>query len=496
MDQRRMPAARLAAAYVIFAGLWIIGSDLVIGLLPRPVELQLQTVKGLLFVAVSGLFLFFLVQRMYDDITTGTRQARAAEVLLQQVIDTVPVGVLFVNGEGVITFINPGAEQLLSIRAADAVGSRLEELCCVSDPETSARLGELLRTGSVDGMRLGRPDDAVPRAFIARAKAVDPGSNDSGWVVAVADITDAHTAGERMERLMRSYRFLADSLLLCGRATDPATLLKQIARLAVEHGGYVAAWSLFRPETQAAYANVALDGMDGERMQMAELLRAQYSDPQTGVAPALLAQGVVVSNDIERDPAHPWYAASGDGGLGSSATVRVEGSGGMQAAITFFAERPGHFDADEIEVLRQLRGALSFAFEKFGLDQERLDAEEALERNAMTYRTLFMSHPMPLWIYDIETLRFLAVNDAALRKYGWSREEFNAMTIADIRPEHDVPALMDNVTRVTSGFEDAGIWTHKDRAGRAFPVQVYSHTIDWEGHKAEMVMAQEIARMQ
>src|SRR5215212_7789665 len=61
------------------------------------------------------------------------------------------------------------------------------------------------------------------------------------------------------------------------------------------------------------------------------------------------------------------------------------------------------------------------------------------------YRVLFEASPLPMWVYDAKTLQFLAVNDAAVRHYGWSRDEFLAMGITDIRPRADVDALMINL---------------------------------------------------
>ena len=58
------------------------------------------------------------------------------------------------------------------------------------------------------------------------------------------------------------------------------------------------------------------------------------------------------------------------------------------------------------------------------------------------YRELFEANPHPMWVYDTETLRFLAVNDAAVQRYGYARDEFLAMTVTDIRPPEDVPALL------------------------------------------------------
>lgn len=71
---------------------------------------------------------------------------------------------------------------------------------------------------------------------------------------------------------------------------------------------------------------------------------------------------------------------------------------------------------------------------------------------------MFKSSPHPMWVYDIETQSFLAVNDAAVRHYGYSRDEFLGMTIRDIRTQRDMPALPDNVSRANEGLDAAGIW--------------------------------------
>ena len=77
--------------------------------------------------------------------------------------------------------------------------------------------------------------------------------------------------------------------------------------------------------------------------------------------------------------------------------------------------------------------------------------EEALRKSEAQYRLLFESNPQPMWVYDLTTLRFLAVNDAAVRHYGYSRAEFLDMTIKDIRPPEDVKLLEDYLTADNSG---------------------------------------------
>ena len=97
-----------------------------------------------------------------------------------------------------------------------------------------------------------------------------------------------------------------------------------------------------------------------------------------------------------------------------------------------------------------------------------------------------------MWIYDLETLSFLEVNDAAIHNYGYSREEFLGMTIKDIRPQEDIPALLDNVSRVTEGLDAAGIWRHRKKDGSIIYVEITSHTLTFAGRLAEIVMADDI----
>lgn len=125
------------------------------------------------------------------------------------------------------------------------------------------------------------------------------------------------------------------------------------------------------------------------------------------------------------------------------------------------------------------------------LTDRRLE-EKALQEREARYRHLFEANPHPMWVYDVETLAFLAVNDAAVRKYRYSRDEFLHRTIADIRPAEDVAPLRENVARVTEGLDEAGLWRHVTKDGRVLAVEIVSHSLDWEGRRAELVLAHDV----
>lgn len=108
------------------------------------------------------------------------------------------------------------------------------------------------------------------------------------------------------------------------------------------------------------------------------------------------------------------------------------------------------------------------------------------------YRLLFDSNPNPMWIYDLETLAFLAVNNAAIQHYGYSRDEFLGMTIADIRPPEDIPALLANIKAVTEGLDQAGRWRHLKKDGSVIQVEITSHTLTFAGRRAEAVLSKDV----
>ncbi len=122
----------------------------------------------------------------------------------------------------------------------------------------------------------------------------------------------------------------------------------------------------------------------------------------------------------------------------------------------------------------------------------RKQAETKLKESERRYRQLFESNPHPMWVYDLETLAFLAVNDAAINHYGYSKTEFLGMTIRDIRPPEDIPKLLRNISQVTSGLDEAGIWQHCKKDGSIINVEVTSHTLEFLGRPAEVVLAHDV----
>ncbi|MBL7106910.1 MAG: PAS domain S-box protein [Phycisphaerae bacterium] len=119
---------------------------------------------------------------------------------------------------------------------------------------------------------------------------------------------------------------------------------------------------------------------------------------------------------------------------------------------------------------------------------ERKQTEEKLRASEEKYRVLFEANPHPMWVYGVESLKFLAVNDTAVEAYGYSREDFFSMTIKDIRPEEDVDDLLKSISKLKSGVDFGGVWRHRKKDGTVFYVETTAHGIEFEGRRAEMVL--------
>jgi len=122
----------------------------------------------------------------------------------------------------------------------------------------------------------------------------------------------------------------------------------------------------------------------------------------------------------------------------------------------------------------------------------RKRVEEVMRASEEQYRLLFESNPQAMWVYDLETLKFLAVNNATVEQYGYSREQFLEMTIAQIRPPEDVPRLHDYLALGSPGFDRAGEWKHQKKNGDIIIVDIIAHQLDFSGRRAELVMALDI----
>lgn len=126
----------------------------------------------------------------------------------------------------------------------------------------------------------------------------------------------------------------------------------------------------------------------------------------------------------------------------------------------------------------------------YNIERKRFLSE--LEASEKKYSDLFHLSPTPMWFYEADTLKFLDVNAAAIQHYGYSREEFLAMTIRDIRPSEDLPKLEAALNHREKNTKLQNIFRHTKKNGEVIHVDVYGAAVEFGDKKARVILANDI----
>jgi two-component system cell cycle sensor histidine kinase/response regulator CckA len=126
-----------------------------------------------------------------------------------------------------------------------------------------------------------------------------------------------------------------------------------------------------------------------------------------------------------------------------------------------------------------------------GLVRKLEERNYELEASEQRYRALFELSPLPMWVYDPETLAIQAVNAAAVEHYGYARDELLAMTLKDIRPAEEIPRLL-GVDRSVPGRRAAGLWKHRKKDGSLIDVDVYTHEVVLGGQPLRLAVLRDV----
>jgi PAS domain S-box-containing protein len=335
-----------------------------------------------------------------------------------------------------------------------------------------------------------QPDDLPTRLGIALNVLMD-------------DLSARARATEQMaERL----RVLAEASHEFSATTqDPERLLRTVARRLAEVVKDLCMVRLVSDDGRSL-APVAIHANDEDALRRA---RANFSEPMVldmhPISRRVHESGepfVAPKLDLEElrtrtTPADFQYAK--ETGIHSALIVplRVQGRSIGQVVLHRYRPESPSFDESDKNLARALadHAAIAIANSRSYVAERdaRAAAETAkddLQASEARYRLMFDNSPLPKWLYDLETLRFLAVNEAALRQYGYSREEFLAMTIADIRPPEEVPALLKVVGDTKrSNF---GIWRHRRKNGQVFQVDVTVHTLMVGGRTCRLGVVKDV----
>ena len=406
----------------------------------------------------------------------GIRQRRAAEqrvatlaaaARLEHALDRGDDVALFVREDGTVTEAHGAVPAVYGVEHAALVGRRL------GDFGLAARHGQDslevpsagVRTVETVHVRAGGQEVPVEVSL----QRIDGGGPDAVALVRVRDVTERRRGEDRLRALNRLLRMRSALSQALASASDRATVLAATCRIATEEGGYRLAW-VGEPVADGRVVPVAVAG--AARAQVASLA-SRWDGPMTGRGPAGRAAAerrTVACAEIAADPAcAPWVDAARAAGVRSSVAVPfgAADAGRAAAVLVLHAAEPSAFDGEVLAVAESVAADVAGALDRVAARAAEQEAEGRLRASEAAHRLLFESNPSPMWVYDVETLRIVRVNDAAVAAYGYSRDELKRMTVADLRPPEDRAALLAHVREpVTSSVPTE--WRHVRKDGTVF----------------------------
>ncbi len=310
----------------------------------------------------------------------------------------------------------------------------------------------------------------------------------------VRDISERKDAERKIRRLNRVYSVLSNVNQMIVRTKDKNKLFEETCRIAVTDGGFIMAWlGNINYETRKleitasyGYVNKYLENLD---------FKLDNPKMMTGPAGMCIKLGKYqICNNIEAAPQMKlWQEAALKNNYHSSASFPVIVHGKIDSVINLYSDKKDFFNEEEIKLLDEMASDVSYAIEFLDNEEKRASAERELNESFKRYKELFESNPNPMLIYDADTLKFIDVNKIAIYLYEFSKEEFLSMTVKDLRPEEDVPILIDILSNNKKDVRETYKTRHKKKNGTIIFVEIKSNILpNAENKNYRIVMASDI----
>ena len=201
---------------------------------------------------------------------------------------------------------------------------------------------------------------------------------------------------------------------------------------------------------------------------------------------------LVVAADIDADPRWADYKALAlrHGLRACWSTPIFASTNRVLGTLAVYYREVRRPTLQELELVELAGGLAAIAI-------EQTQAKRALVESEHEYRYLFERNPNPMWIHDAETRKILAVNDAAIQGYGFTREEFLTLSLADIQQlPVDDGASAAIESQNNASYIDRGIWRHRKKSGECIDVRVKTFRIRFQQRDAQLLLLQDVTSTQ
>jgi PAS domain S-box-containing protein len=543
----RWGAFKIAGLYLLIGSLWILFSDRLAERIALNKEMlaSLSLYKGWAYVIVTAFLLYWLIQR-------DTGRLHASEKQLQVVINALPVLISYVDKNRHYQFTNEAYEEWFGEKAQ---GKRIEELIGEATYQKISKYVDKALNGETVFYETEIPYQDGGERFVSATYIPDIQTDGQvrGFFALVQDISEQKESKEKLRQWADAFEGCAHGIAISDPDTNRVVVCNpafaNMLKCRVEDIVGSSILSLYAPsDHEHVRGNIERADQIGRVRYEAQMTRRDRSlfPVQMDVVSVLGEDGellyrVATAQDISQrkqaeEGLHRFELLSehsrdiilfmrrNNGRIleANAAAIQAYGYsrqellaltiGDLRARDThsLTAGQMAQADAGGIlfETIHLRKDGTTFPVEvssqgaNIGGERilisvvrditERKGTEEELRRNEERYRYLFENNPYPMWIYDRKTLVFLDVNEAAITKYGYSRQEFLNMTIVNIRPPEDVERLISNLAQPRQPLEQSDGWRHRLKDGTTIYVEITSHTLELDRHESVFVIAQDI----
>jgi PAS domain S-box-containing protein len=419
-----------------------------------------------------------------------TDEVARAEVGYRSLFQRIPVPLYRSTLHGDALAVNPAMVEMLRYPDAETLLTvPIQEVYV--DPDERQRFHRALeRDGSVVGFeaRLRRRDGIVIWVRDSARAVLDEDGEVMYLEGCMIDVTDEKHAERQLRRQAGELSALHDITLGLIEQPDVTGMLESILSRAAE-----------LLETEHAYLYV----VDGDELvvRAGTGLFVQYLGYRLGPGQGLAGRVLSTGQPYAVDDYRAWSARRPEFDfIRAAAALPLRSGNEIVGVIGLVHTEEGRtFTAMEMGLVSRFARMASLVLTNARLYDaaqreiaERRRAQEELRASEARYRMMFEGNPVPMWVFDTSTIQFLAVNDAAVQHYGYSRDEFLSMTIKDIRPSEDVDELLRELAVTNRRLSAPRQWRHRKKDGTLIDVMITAHAVNWEGRRGELVMATDV----
>ena len=439
------------------------------------------------------------IQADRDRLVNAERASRESERKYRELVEHANSIILRWTRDGRVTFLNEFGQEFFGYSAEEILGRHVVGTIVPETESTHRDLRPLMEQIAADpkafeqnvNENMRRNGERVWIAWTNKIVLDEQGQVRE--VLSIGqDITERKVYEREIERLNRLYAVLSQLDQTVVRVHSREELFQEICRVIVKFGGFKMAWI---GQHNPATGMILPASQCGDDQGYLSEIRCTTEGPEGGSATAIAVREgrPYVANDLPDDlQALRWREAAARHGFRAAAAFPIRLQGEVRAVLTICALEPGCFGEDEVALLEEATMNISFALEAIRREGEQRTAKLALVESETRYRFLFEHNPMPMLIYERMTQHILAVNEAFVRIYGYSREEALRLHLTDLYPEEE-RARIGEVARDLHGHANVGEWRHRKRDGSLITIVASSHDVVYEGREGRVAVMADIS---